>query len=328
MEMELVSGLQGTKRKAWEALLTEAQLDTTEPVERTVLLWDGNQLAAAGSRQKNVLKCIAVAPQYQGDGLMAVLMTHLRQDAFAAGYRHLFVYTKPANRWQFQSLFFYPVAQTDRVLLLENRRDGIEAYLNSLPAVHTGGKIGACVMNCNPFTRGHRYLIEQAASECDWVYVFVLSEDASRFSAEDRLQMVKLGTADLPNVTVYPTGPYLISSATFPSYFIKERDKVEEVYCRLDVEVFAAHYAPRFSITHRFVGTEPLSALTARYNDALRQWLPTRGITVREIPRLEQEQAPVSATTVRQRMDAGQVQALDALLPASTITYLQEHCLL
>ena len=198
-------------------MLARAELEADEAVESTVLVWDDGQLIATGSRQGNLLKCIAVDESRQGEGLTATVLTQLRQDAFRAGHKHLFLYTKPKNLLQFSSLFFYPVAQTEQVLLMENQPGGIQTFLDSFPACEPAGKVGAAVMNCNPFTLGHRYLIETAARECDRLYVFVLSEDKSRFSAADRLTLVKEGTKDLKNVTVLPTGPYLISSATFPT---------------------------------------------------------------------------------------------------------------
>ena len=265
MDVELISRPQGAKGKLWTEFLARAGLDLSEKeafvderhvvrsragleadpdVQTTVLIWDDGRLIAAGSRQDNLLKCIAVDAARQGEGLTATVLTRLRQDAFQAGHRHLFLYTKPENQDRFSSLFFYPVARTDRVLLMEDQKNGIRSFLDSLPAAGTSGTVGAAVMNCNPFTLGHRHLIETAVKECDWVYIFVLSEDKSRFSAADRLEMVRLGTADLPNVTVLPTGPYLISSATFPTYFLKNRESHAEIQCLLDIEIFAGYFPP------------------------------------------------------------------------------------
>ena len=328
MDIELTALPQGPKQNKWAAFLAQAELEADLSVERTVLIWDEGQLIATGSRQGNLLKCIAVDPLRQGEGLTATVLTQLRQDAFSAGHKHLFLYTKPKNKLQFQSLFFYPIAQTDQVLLMEDRPKGIGEFLETLPAADTTGTIGSLVMNCNPFTKGHRYLIETAAQACDHVYVFVLSEDKSRFSAADRLEMVKLGTADLPNVTVLTTGPYLISSATFPTYFLKEREKAESIHCLLDIEIFAKYFVPKFGITHRYVGTEPLSPMTEQYNAALRQHLPGKGITLVEIPRLTLADTPVSASAVRAFMDAGDTDALQAIVPATTFDYLQTHGLL
>lgn len=323
MELELLPRLTGNKLHQWQELLQKAALTPDLETEQTALLWDGEQLVAAGSRAGNLLKCIAVDPTRRGEDLTATVLTALRQEAFRAGHRHLFLYTKPTNRFLFSSLFFYPIASGDRVLLMEDKRDGIKEFLATLPEDHEGGTVGACVMNCNPFTLGHRHLIETAAKECDRVYVFVLSEDKSEFPAADRLRLVKEGTADLKNVTVLPTGPYLISSATFPTYFLKEREKAGEAQCLLDIEIFVKYYAPRFGITRRYVAEEPLSPLTAQYNQALKQNLPARGIELREIPRLEREGVPISASAVRKHLQNNEWEQLERLLPITTLNYLK-----
>lgn len=325
MDIELTSKLQGRKLALWQAFLRKADLEADAETEATVLVWDEGELIATASRQGNLLKCIAVDPMRQGEGLTATLLTQLRQDAFNHGHRHLFLYTKPQNEFMFSSLFFYPIAKTDKVLLMENQKDGIRSFLDSLPVPEASGTVGAAVMNCNPFTKGHRYLIETAAAQCDRLYVFVLSEDKSQFSAADRMEMVKLGTADLSNVTVLPTGLYLISSATFPTYFLKEREKAAEIQCALDIEIFCKYFAPKFGITTRFVGTEPLSPTTERYNRALQQLLPQKGIALQELPRLEASGSPISASAVRAALASGDTAALRALVPETTLTYLQTH---
>jgi len=328
MDIEIVSGLRGAKRAKWIDFLSRAGLEADEGVTHTALVWDGDELIATGSRQDGLLKCIAVDDNRQGEGLTATVLTALRQDAFRDGHRHLFLYTKPQNRTAFSSLFFYPVAQTDRVLLMEDKQGGIDSFLQALAVPCKEGRIGALVMNCNPFTLGHQYLIEQAASQCDHVYIFVLSEDKSRFSAADRLEMVKLGTAHLKNVTVSPSGPYLISSATFPTYFLKDRDSAGPVHCLLDIEIFTKYFVPKFGISVRFVGTEPLSAMTDQYNQALLQHLPSRGIELKQIPRLEQKGTPISASAVRALLNTGQEETLQKLVPETTFRYLLEHNLL
>ncbi len=324
MDIELTGGLQGAKREAWRNLLQKAGLTPDEQLDTTVLVWEGEALIATGSRWGNILKCIAVDDKHQGEDLSATVLTKLRQDAFDAGFRHLFLYTKPKNEFLFSSLFFYPIARTADVLLMENKQDGITAFLDALPSPGSG-TVGALVMNCNPFTKGHRYLIETAAGECDHVYVFVLSEDRSEFSAADRMEMVKRGTADLSNVTVLPTGPYLISSATFPTYFLKEREKATQVQCLLDIEIFARYYAPKFGISRRYVGTEPLSPMTAQYNQALADALPAKGIELRQIPRLESDGKPISASAVRGYLQSGDHAQLEQLLPETTYEYLRNY---
>lgn len=350
MYIEITHRPQGETYTTWSAFLANAGLTPDLYVTQTVLIWEDSRLIATGSRQANILKCIAIDSAHRGEDLTATILTALRKEAFREGHRHLFLYTKPENQYLFSSLFFYPVARTDKVLLMENQKDGIGCFLESLPthlpeATDTSIPIiGAAVMNCNPFTKGHRYLIETAAGECDHLYVFVLSEDQSLFSASDRMEMVRLGTKDLPNVTVYPTGPYLISSATFPTYFLKERDNAQQVHCLLDIEIFTKYFVPKFAITRRYVGTEPLSPLTARYNEALKAHLPQKDVEVRELPRLMYRfedthslctgdsataaSDPISASAVRALIHAGNPEAIRPLVPSTTFEYLQANGLL
>ena len=121
MDLELSLCPKGRKGDIWKSFLNKAGLTADEQVERTALLWEDGQLIATGSRQGNILKCIAVDDTRQGEGLTATVLTALRQDAFSAGHSHLFLYTKPKNKWMFSSLFFYPIAQTGDVWLMENR---------------------------------------------------------------------------------------------------------------------------------------------------------------------------------------------------------------
>ena len=322
MDLVLLNVLRGKNRQCWEQLLHISGLAPEEPPQQTVLLWDGTTLAATGSRQGNLIKYLATDPTYQGQGLLATILTALRQEAFREGYHHLFLYTKPQNAHLFAPLLFYPVAATDNVLLMEDQKDGIRFFLDALPQAAT--ESGAIVMNCDPFTLGHRYLIETAAVTCKHLYVFVLSEDKGYFSANDRLHMVKAGTADIPNVTVLPTGPYLISTATFPTYFLKDRDRASQVHCQLDIAIFTEHYAQKFQITRRFVGTEPLSPMTAAYNRVLADTLPRHGIALLQIPRKELDGTPISASAVRSALKQNDWDTVKQLVPQTTFDYLQE----
>ncbi len=311
--------------RQWETLLKKTGLQPEAVPEYTVLVWDDGALTATGSRDGNLLKYLAVDPARQGENLLATVLTQLRQNAFAEGLTHLFLYTKPRNRILLQNLFFYPVAQTRDVLLMEDRKDGLRQYLDSLPRFPEAKTTGAVVMNCDPFTNGHQYLIETAAKDCDRLYVFVLSEDRGHFPAKDRLALVKAGTAHLDHVTVVETGPYLISAATFPTYFLPNRDQAGEVRCQLDIAVFAEKLAPALGITRRYVGTEPFSAMTEDYNRILSEQLPGHGITLVQVPRMELDGCAVSASRVRKLLKEGKPEAVQALVPPTTYAYLTKH---
>ncbi len=328
MDIEIVSSLKGEKLNIWKAFLKKCELEADENVEKTVFVWEEDELVACGSISENLLKCIAVSETRQGEGLTATVLTALKNEALSSGQRHLFLYTKPKNEMMFSSLFFYPIAKTDKVLLMEDKKNGIGEFIASLPAKANGKTVGACVMNCNPFTLGHRYLIEEAAKECELLYVFVLSEDKSRFSAEERIEMVRRGTHDLKNVVVLPTGDYLISQKTFPTYFLKDRESVPNAQCELDIEIFTKHFAPRFNITRRYVGTEPNSPLTHAYNKELLKLLPQKNIEVKEIKRLEKDGKAISASDFRRLLDEGNLNAAKELVPKSTFDYIIENKLI
>lgn len=185
-------------------------------------------------------------------------------------------------------------------------------------------RTGAIVMNCNPFTKGHRYLIEYACSKVDKLYVFVVQEDASQFSFEDRFQMVKNGTTDLVKVCVLPSGKYIISKETFEQYF--DKDSVTEVQdMDYDLHIFADVVAEEFGISVRFIGEEPFDIVTRKYNETMKRILPQSGVEVTEIPRLKnKEQEIVSASLARKYINEKSYNKLSSYLPESTIEYLQK----
>ena len=325
--MELLYGrpFRGAFLDRLNAFLAADGLRYDPHVEFTVCAVEQEEILATGSLEGKICKCIAVSPAHQGEGLSATVLTTLRKEAFDRGHRHLFLYTKPKNRWMFEDLGFFPVAETSDTLLMENQRRGLETFLASLAAPACAGTVGAVVANCNPFTLGHQYLITQAAARCDLLHLFILSEERSLVPAADRLALAKAGTAHLPNVLVHPGGDYLISSATFPTYFLKDESQGESVFCQLDLTLFAERFAPALGITRRFVGTEPICPVTEAYNRAMQAFLPPRGIQVIELPRIAAGGAPISASRVRALWQQGDFAALETLVPPDTLRYLRTH---
>lgn len=178
--------------------------------------------------------------------------------------------------------------------------------------------IGSIVMNCNPFTFGHRHLIEYAASQVDLLIIFVVEEDASIFTFEERFSMVCRGTDDLKNIMVVPSGEFILSKLSFPEYFIKEADENIIENTENDITLFAEKIAPILGITHRFVGEEPEDEVTNTYNQAMKRILPAHGIQFVEIPRKQKEKKVISASCVRRCLEENDLDQLNALVPNST----------
>lgn len=184
---------------------------------------------------------------------------------------------------------------------------------------------GAIVMNCNPFTLGHRYLIEYARKQVDVLYIFVVEENKSFFSFEDRLCMVKLGVIDLENVVVIPSGHYIISTATLPGYFEKENNPEVAFDATGDLEIFARVIAKQFGIVKRFAGEEPVDAFTRRYNQQMEEILPKYGIEFCEIQRKCIGEEIISATTVRKYMKEKNVKEIQKLVLPEVYNYIKEY---
>ena len=180
---------------------------------------------------------------------------------------------------------------------------------------------GVVIMNCNPFTLGHRYLIELAAKQVERLFVMVVREDCSLFAYAERKAMVEQGVAHLKNVTVIDGSEYAISQATFPTYFLKRLDDAADTQMLLDLDLFRRHIAPALGATVRFVGTEPTDQLTRRYNQLMHEVLAD----VREIVRLEKEGNAVSASRVRKAMEQGDMSTIRQLVPPTTLPYIIAH---
>lgn len=187
------------------------------------------------------------------------------------------------------------------------------------------GLFGCVVMNCNPFSKGHRYLVERAAAEVDHLYVFVVEEDRSFFKFEDRLRLVCEALSDMKKVTVLRSGKFIISTVTFPGYFSKDSVQEVTVDTSLDLSLFGEHIAPALGITVRFAGKEPLCAVTRQYNRAMRETLPEYGVDFVEFDRIEREGAPISASRIRALLKDRDFEAIKKLVPECVLAYLREH---
>ena len=187
------------------------------------------------------------------------------------------------------------------------------------------GTIGAIVMNCNPFSKGHRYLIEQARQQVDFLIIFVVEEDASLFSFEERFKLVEEGTKDLENVMVVPGGKFILSKDIFQEYFTKDEDEMVALNAEYDINMFADYIAKPLRITRRFAGEEPEDMVTNVYNEIMKKKLPQKGIVFTEIPRITTGGKVVSASRVRKYLRDEEYDKAFALLPETTKHFLMKQ---
>lgn len=309
-------------QKQMDVLLEQEGIRRDGNLDYTCGLFDEDwKLATTGSCFGNTIRCLAVSNDRQGEGLLNQIVTHLMEVQAERGNTRLFLYTKPKSAKFFGNLGFYEIARVEgNLVFMENRRRGFGDFCSALEKARRGGRSAAIVMNANPFTLGHLHLVERAAAENDTVHLFVLSEEAGPIPFAVRKRLVEAGTAHLPNVVRHDSGPYIISSVTFPSYFLKDEDTVIRTHAALDLEIFGK-IALCLNITQRYVGEERTSHVTALYNEIMATRLPELGVECRVVPRLEARGKPVSASTVRKYIHDGRLEDIHPLVPESTWNY-------
>jgi [citrate (pro-3S)-lyase] ligase len=309
-----------------DALLEKEGIARDANLEYTAGLFDDEfNLVGTGSAFADTLRCLAVDRSRQGEGLMNRIVSHLTDRQVRHGHSHLFLYTKTDKAPVFADMGFHEIARVAHTLVfMENRRDGFASFLRALEVHKREGKSAALVMNCNPFTLGHRHLVERAAAENDTVHLFAVSEDASLIPFADRYAMIRSGCADLTNIIFHTTGSYMISSAVFPSYFLESDEAAIRAQTALDVLLFA-RIARSLNVTRRYVGEEPCSKVTGIYNETMLRELPPAGIECVVIPRKELDGRPISASDVRRLIRDSTLEAICPLVPPGTYAYFQSE---
>ncbi|MGE5678462.1 MAG: [citrate (pro-3S)-lyase] ligase [Pseudomonadota bacterium] len=311
-------------RKEWEALLLREGIRKDLNIDYTIgLLDEKGRMLATGSCFRNSLRCLAVDSEYQGTGLLGQAVSALVDFQYHRGNTHLFLYTKCETARYFQTLGFYEIARVQgEAVFMENTPYGFTSYIKNLQKGH--GLQSAIVMNANPFTLGHRWLVERACRESDTLHLFIVSEDVSQFPFAVREKLIREGTADLGNIVYHPTEDYLVSTSTFPSYFLKEPDQDVNIQATLDAQIFI-QLAKALNISTRYVGEEPLSFVTNIYNGVLKKVLTAQGINCIEIPRRQSGGQVISASRVRALLLQKDFDAIKSLVPDSTYRYLLTH---
>lgn len=302
-----------------------------------------DEIVAGGGLKGGVIKCVAVADGHKGEAVANQIVSHLIAHANADGHQCVKLFTKPQNQRMFESMSFRLLAEAPKAILMETGIGGIKRYSEELESEKekvksekSNGKLhhnntspqhpimplsGIIIMNCNPFTLGHRYLIEQTAQQVDTLYILVVREDCSMFGYDERKAMIVRGVAHINNVVVCDGSEYSISATTFPTYFLKSLSDASDTQMTLDIDLYRRHIAPALGATVRFVGTEPDDPLTRRYNELMKSMLPD----VREVARLEKNGVAVSASRVRKAIVENHLALAARLVPPTTVPYIVAH---
>lgn len=295
-------------------------LDYEIDIDYSILIYDRHEVIATASIAHNVMKCFAVHSDYNGQNVTGLMFKHLTEYLANKGITHYFVFTSPENEEVFKSFNMTRVVLTMNTVLLEGG-DIITNVLDRLKNEYnvSDQKKSCVIINGNPMTLGHLYLIEKAAAQSEELLIFVVSEDISSFPFKVRFEIIKEATKHLDNVTVLPSLSYLVSRISFPKYFLKEDALIKDEQTLIDVLIYKQYYSKIFSINKRFVGTEPLSPNTSKYNEVLKQYL---GSKVEIIERKTYGQSPISASFIRRLIKRNHISKIQELVPEATYKYL------
>ncbi|MDV3158388.1 MAG: hypothetical protein Q8753_01890 [Pigeon pea little leaf phytoplasma] len=121
-----------------------------------------------------------------------LLISFIIKRIYKENFNEIFVFTKPINFTIFKKLGFKLIYFNEDFGFFTNRYDYFEEYLVYLSEIQKKNivsnmnNISAIVMNANPFTKGHQYLVQTASNNSDFVYLIMVKEDISLFSGRQR----------------------------------------------------------------------------------------------------------------------------------------------
>lgn len=322
MSYHLVTVHNDYEKEQTKMLLALSNLSYDKNITNTYNLYDGDDIIGTISTFENVIKMVAVLPERQGEHITLELMHHVMRIFEQQNVVKYFLFTKPEHKALFSEFHLTLIVETKTIVLFENSiwpiQDTLYKMKTKLKQKH--GKRACIVMNCNPMTLGHLYLIEKASKEHHDVLIFLVEENRSLFPFNVRFSIVEKACKHLKNVTVLPSTSYIISRATFPTYFIKDASSVSHEYMILDITLFKQYFMPIFDIDFRYVGSEPYDEATQLYNETMQAILGDQLVVV---DRLAIDQHIISASYIRYLMMEKDYQTIKKLVPKPTYHFLK-----
>ena len=299
-----------------KSFLQKFSLRLDDDVTKTFYIEEDEKIIGTISCAGYIIKCLAVDPFYQSENLAGKLVNQIIQYFSQNGIYSYQVFTKPIYKSIFLSLGFSEIVSTDKVIMLEGGTSSINDEISKIKKqldmrfaiLDETSDLAALVINGNPLTIGHMHLIETASRLHQLVVVFIVEENKSIFTFEERLSMAYLATRRLSNVCVLPSTKYIVSSLTFPTYFLKDVNEVNEEHANIDALIFKKYFMKKLFIKKRYLGEE-FNPKMQNYNNTLKEVLQEN---VEIIPRYSENNQVVSASVVRKLLEEGKVE--EALL--------------
>lgn len=301
-----------SERKQITKLLEENDLKLDDLIDKTFYYQENDEIIGTVSCYKNIIKCLAVNPSHQSEGYAEKLVNEVIKHMQSQNIYHYMVYTKTKYETVFKSLNFTKIIQTENVILLEGGITNITKELtrikkrieNHFNIDITQSDIACLVINGNPITNGHIRLLEEAIKKHQYVVLFILEEDLSYFTFKERFAFAYLSTLPYKNVLTLPSTSYLVSSLTFPGYFLKTENDKNKEWAKVDALIYKEYFQKILNLNKRYIGSETKGYMQT-YNETLKE---TLGENIIEINRFDN----ISASKVRGLISQGKTE--EALL--------------
>ena len=287
-------------------------------IDKTLYIEENGKIIATISKSKDIIKCLAISSSYQSENLSSVLISKILEKMREENIFSYMVFTKAVYENTFINLGFKKLVSTSNTVMLEGGVDSIHDAINKMKikinaeygVISENTNVGAIVMNANPVTLGHQYLIEQSVVENDLTLVFVVEEDNQEFDFQSRYSLVYLTCKKYENVVVLPASKYIVSKATFPTYFLKE-DLVDQEVTLIDGLIFKNHFMKELNIKKRYVGSEVKEKMND-YNLTLKSILDESLVLV---DRIDLNGEIISASHVRTLLKEQKIQEALSFIP-------------
>lgn len=303
--------------------LQEFQLNYTE-VDLTIVAWKQNKIIGVCSKKNNLIKNIAIADEYKGLNIANTMVTMVIKAIWQEDYKNIFVITKFENKKIFFDLNFKLIYENEKISFLAVNDADYKSYKDYILNLEYKSKTAFIILNANPMTLGHRYLIDQAAKENDLVYLIPVNEDSSFFTTTERIEIISENIKDINNVKLLNGTDYLISKNLFPSYFLQsDEDSIRE-QAMLDANLFCDFVSGKKNIC-RYVGDEPFSKTTNKYNLILNEVLNNKNITLKIIKRCEINEKPISASKVREAIFNKDLKTVKQMVSTKTFAIISNE---
>ena len=326
--MEIKEALLQEELNNIKAFLEKNSLLLDKLITKSFYIEEDDNVIGTVSVYNNVIKCFAVDKTYRDENVGGLLISYVINYFYQNGINHYMVYTKLEYAKTFMSLNFHEISRADKTILLEGGSPIISEYIKSLKKkieyrfsidMNKDNDVASIVVNCNPVTNGHLELIEHVAKNHKYVIVFILEEDLSLFTYKERMSLLTISLVHISNVIVVPSSCYIISSSTFPNYFLKDESVKNDEWSKIDALIFRDYFMKELSINYRYVGSETNGYMT-RYNETLKEVLGEKLVV---IPRFTYENEEISASSVRTLIKENRIDEAMKYIPngAKTLFY-------